>query len=169
MPSSLGARSVILDSTTQCADWSVKFDVKIDGVQLKNKNTWSNVLGFQTDTRYGSTGYRQPQVFVRDEVVRGEIKDAVLGVRTSMGSYASWGSGYMDFVITKNEWHSIELKQTNRIFYVFIDGVSKFKKLNTRAKKFDNVSGFICMEDEKYDCGVGEYRYLEIDFGSCGK
>merc|ERR1712216_329956 len=94
MPSSLGARSVILDSTTQCADWSVKFDVKIDGVQLKNENTWSNVLGFQTDTRYGSTGYRQPQVFVRDEVVRGEIKDAVLGVRTSMGSYASWGSGY---------------------------------------------------------------------------
>jgi len=166
MALSLGAKSVILDSTTQCPDWSVKFDVKIDGVQLKNKNTWSNVLGFKTDTRYGSAGYRQPQVFVRDEIVRGEIEEAVLGFRTSLGSYASFGSGYMDFVVTKNEWHSIEIKQKNRIFYVFIDGVGKYKRLNFRAQQYDNVSGFVCMED-KYDCGVGEYRNLEIDFGSC--
>jgi len=168
MALSLGAKSVILDSTTQCPDWSVKFDVKIDGVQLKNKNTWSNVLGFKTDTRYGSAGYRQPQVFVRDEIVRGEIEEAVLGFRTSLGSYASFGSGYMDFVVTKNEWHSIEIKQKNRIFYVFIDGVGKYKRLNFRAQQYDNVSGFVCMED-KYDCGVGEYRNLEIDFGSCVK
>ena len=167
MALSLGAKSTILDSTTQCAGWSVKFDVKIDGVQLTNKSNWSNVLGFKTDTPYGSIGYRQPQIFVRDEIVGGEIKEAVLGIRTSLGRIGSYGSGTLDFVVTKNEWHTIEIKQNaNRMFYVFIDNVGKFKKLNSGARQFDNIKGYVCMEDN-YDCGVGEYRNLEVDFDSC--
>ena len=167
MALSLGAKSTILDSTTQCAGWSVKFDVKIDGVQLTNKSNWSNVLGFKTDTQDGSAGYRQPQIFVRDEIVGSKVKGAVLGIRTSIGSNASFGYGPLDFVITKNEWHTVEITQlASGRFSVYIDNRAKYKTVNFRAKKFENIKGYVCMED-KYDCGVGEYRNLEIDFDSC--
>ena len=166
MALSLGAKSAILDSTTQCADYSVKFDLNLNGVQDTTKHSFSNVLGFQSDVRYGSAGFRSPQIMVRNEYLNGKPKEAtaLLGVYTYMGSYANFKT--KDFVITKNEWHSIEIKQHKRLFSVYIDGIEKYRKMNFRARQMDNVSGFTCMED-KYDCGVGEYKNLEIDFDSC--
>jgi len=164
MALSLGAKSAILDSTTQCVDYSVKFDLNLNGVQDTTKHSFSNVLGFQSDVRYASAGFRTPQLLVRNQA--GSEATALLGVYTYMGSYSNFKA--KDFVITKNEWHSIEIKQHKRLFSVHIDGVEQYRKMNYRARKFDNVSGFTCMED-KYDCGVGEYKNLEIDFDSCIK
>jgi hypothetical protein len=88
-----------------------------------------------------------------------------MGFTTSMNDKPSFS--FTRF-IKKNEWHSIEVKQQSSPsqLSIFIDGEESYRKTNFTPKQFDNVSGYIC-SDDAYECGIGEYKNIEIDFGSC--
>ena len=160
----LTSKQVILPTTTQCEDWSVKFEFNINGsLQNRVHPTWSNILGFTADVPYGQAGYRQPHVYVRDGA---RAQDVIVGIRAQLGTSNNWGAGKTDYTVTRNEWHSIEIEQQNGWYSVRIDGDKRLSIRNMQPKKFEKITGYTCASDQ-FDCGVGMFRNLETEFDKC--
>jgi len=163
----IAATTNIVSNAVMCPDWSISVDLKLDEL-TQTLNKWTNVFGFVQDgTSPGGAGNRIPALYAHIDDNNNQM--VKLGFRSLLGSNPSYGWPQWDFVVTRNEWHTIRIEQQSSIMAIFIDGVLKSSDANSNPLKFDDVTGNFCEYGYAHDCFKGEYRNLDIDFGSCGE